>query len=107
MVFVDIPIFGFAKTTQHEGGDGNFSIISPLPFTKAVEFITQNGTSDPICSPNQDNSVIGIFKAHILLSPRKTAAASLLPPPKPAETGISFSISIWTPSVILYFSLKR
>lgn len=36
-------------------------------------------------------------KSHNLFKPRNTAAASLLPPARPAATGICFSILISTP----------
>src|SRR5690606_38320542 len=88
---------GFARTTQHLGGGGSGVKISPRPFAKAVPPYTQKGTSDPISSPKAASSSNDNRKSHNLFNPRKTAAASLLPPPRPAATGICFSIDISTP----------
>src|SRR5690625_254626 len=106
MVFVDTPIFGFAKTTQHDGGLGNRSIISPRPVTNAVWFITLKGTSEPTAKPRRDKSSSGICNDHNMFNPRNTAAALLLPPPRPADTGMSLSILICTPCLMPYVSLK-
>src|SRR5699024_1191954 len=92
IVFVDTPILGFAKITQLDGGLFNSVICSPRPVAKAVQLYTQNGTSVPIRAPISANLWVEIFKFHNRFKPLSTAAALLLPPPKPAETGILFSI---------------
>src|SRR5699024_7710202 len=96
----------FARITQQAGGAGNLSIRSPRPFANAVVLYTQNGTSEPIVAPKAASSSTGIFKDHNRFRPRNTAAASLLPPPKPAETGMFFSILISKPSVMFIMLLK-
>src|SRR5690625_6991620 len=101
-IFVEIPILGFANTTQQDGGRGNLSTISPRPFTNAVSFITQKGTSEPILKPIRANSSGAMFSDQRRFSPRRTAAASLLPPPNPADTGIFLSIFILIPYFMLY-----
>src|SRR5699024_4949769 len=106
IVLVETPISGFARISQQAGGAGNLSIRSPRPFANAVVLYTQNGTSEPIIAPKAASSSTGIFKDHNRFRPRNTAAASLLPPPKPAVTGIFFSILICTPSVMLYLLLR-
>src|SRR5690625_2260277 len=93
-IFVELPILALANTTQQDGGSGNLSTISPRPFTNAVSFIAQKGTSDPILNPIRANSSGAMFSDQRRFSPRRTAAASLLPPPNPADTGIFLSIFI-------------
>src|SRR5690625_4293965 len=93
-IFVEIPILGLANTTQQDGGRGSFSIISPRPFTNAVSFITQKGTSDPIRRQICANSSGAMLSAQRRFRPRITAAASLHHTHNPAETGIFFSIFI-------------
>src|SRR5690554_7145952 len=91
---------GLAKITQHLGGAGRGVMISPFPFAKAVPPYTQKDTSEPISAPNSASSSTDNWRFHNLFTPLNTAAASLLPPPRPAATGIFLSILIDTPFFI-------
>ena len=53
-----------------------------------------------------NNVFNGWMFAGLIVITFNTAAASVLPPARPAETGIFFSIFIFTPSTISYLSLK-
>lgn len=58
----------------------------------------QNGMSVPICIPKSLSSCKDLSKLNSRLIPRIVAAASADPPAKPADTGISLSIVMVTPS---------
>ncbi|MDA3798046.1 MAG: hypothetical protein PF692_03090 [Kiritimatiellae bacterium] len=53
--------------------------------------------SDPNFAATSINVSKDKFKFQKSFSPFKTAAASALPPPKPAAIGILFRILIWAP----------
>ena len=99
-VRVDTLILGFAKITQQGGKSLIGLTFSPLPDTKAVPPTIEYGTSVPIFIPNSINSSTESPNCQIWLSARRVAAASVLPPPKPAATGIFFSISTLMPALM-------
>ncbi len=72
---------------------------SPRPRQVAADSKIKNGTSDPISDPNLANSPRVRFVSKSRLSASNVAAASLLPPPKPAPCGIFFFSSIETAGV--------
>ena len=63
---------------------------SPRPVPRAVPPFNKNGTSDPSLAPNVINSSMVRRKSQNLLRPSSIAAASALPPPRPAAAGTRF-----------------
>ena len=72
-----------------------------MPSHNAVPPLIQYGTSAPSFNPNALNSSSLALILKILFITFNTAAASVLPPAMPAETGIFFIRFIETPSSIL------
>ena len=64
----------------------------------AVTLRTQKGTSLPRSMAMRSSSFIIISGRYSLRRPRKTAAASALPPPSPACMGMRFFRLICSPS---------
>src|SRR5699024_905669 len=93
----EMPKSGLATITHAEGGLFINLINSPFPLQKAVLPYIQKGISVPICMPNSHNSSKGLFSLYSRFIPLNVAAASVDPPARPAETGISLSIVIVTP----------
>ena len=88
---VDRLMEGLQRTNQHSGSFGSFKSRSPLPRTSAVVPRTQKGTSLPRRMAHFSNWLMGSCGSYSCRRPRSTAAASLLPPPRPACMGIRFS----------------
>src|SRR5207302_1297485 len=75
-------------------GDGSGSIRSPRPVTSAKAApLAKNGTSEPMPAPTAHRSTPS--RRQILARPRRTAPASLEPPPRPAATGMRFATRTW------------
>ena len=58
---------------------------------RAVPPFNRNGTSEPNLAPSVISSSVVSRKSQNLLSPNNIAAASALPPPRPAAAGTRFS----------------
>ena len=85
-------------TNQHFGQESRGSRISPIPRARHGFPSKKKGTSAP--SPVARSCISGEDKGldHISLRARRVAAASLLPPPMPAATGICLNSFMETPS---------
>ena len=92
--FVLTPTGGLQTTNQPPGSSGARSSRSPIPWTRAEPPHTQKGTSAPTVRPISQSVSSGNSARYIRLSACRAAAASALPPAKPAWEGIRFSISI-------------
>ncbi len=67
---------------------------SPLPLAILDLPAIKNGTSEPMPAPILIRLSVEIFWEVISFNALKTVAALLLPPPRPAATGIFFLIFI-------------
>ena len=72
-------------------------INSPRPCTMAVPPRRKNGTSDPSLAAIPWRVSFERAVSHSRLRPIRAAAASLLPPPSPADTGMDFCSFILAP----------
>ena len=83
---------GMQMTAPVSGSGRRGSMRSPRPSTRAVPPSTQKGTSEPTRAAisRRPSAVKG--RPQRELSARSTAAASAEPPPRPAQTGMRFSI---------------
>ena len=86
-------------TRKNSGAGGSFVSSSPRPSTMAVPPITQNGTSEPTCAPSSHSAGMDSGASYARLSARRTAAASALPPPRPACIGMRLLMKISSPSL--------
>ena len=82
---------------MQSGISGNFSSIVPVPFASWVPPIIQNGTSEPTSAPIFKRLSLLTCVLNNLSSATSVAAASELPPARPAHIGIFFCISILIP----------
>ena len=89
--------FGTATTTASAGAAGSKVSRSPRPSPRAVWFNRQKGTSEPTCSASCVSWGSVRPTCHSRFSPVRAAAASALPPPRPAATGMRFSMCIRAP----------
>ena len=71
--------------------------ISPLPSTAAKGPLKKKGMSEPSMPPKPASSSLLNSSPHSLFKPASVHAASLLPPPRPADMGISFFNVITAP----------
>jgi hypothetical protein len=73
--------------------------ISPTPRAMHGLFCRKKGTSAPRSKATPASSRFERGEPHLLLRAFKTQAASVLPPPKPADTGMFLVRMMESPSV--------
>ena len=104
--FVDTLIGGFAIRIQQRGSGGRAVSFSPIPSANAVPLITQYGTSAPMETPSSIRSFVDKPRSNSLFIPNRVDAASVLPPARPADTGMNLLRSISTPPANPHLSFK-
>ena len=97
---------GLTMTNQQSGILGMAESLSPIPSASIVPPVIEKGTSAPHFAPSSQSSSGERGSSKSLLRPKRTAAASALPPAIPACFGIRLSISIFAPESIPVFSKK-
>src|SRR5437868_13967341 len=93
---------GLSNSSQHidDGQCGASGVTrSPRPSQRARPPLRKNGTSEPKEAARLSRSDEDNGNCHHCCKASRTAAASLLPPPKPAVIGIHLFSSITTPCV--------
>lgn len=100
-------MLGLASTIQQPGILGNAEIFSPRPVASAVPPYTQKAISEPISELISANSSIERPSSQMTFNPLSAAAASELPPARPAETGMCLSIVMRTPILTSKRFFKR
>ncbi len=85
---VEIPKGGLASRVQNGPAGQSCLSESPRPVPREVPPLIKNGASAPNRTAMRSNSSGFRFRPNRTLAPAKKAAASLLPPPSPAPTGI-------------------
>ncbi|MNI64679.1 hypothetical protein D3C73_1201390 [compost metagenome] len=105
--FVETPKGGLTKTSILSLKDLSSDIFSPIPSHKHVPPLIQYGISAPSFTPRSIKSCSLAPTANISFRALSTAAAFVLPPAKPAATGMFLTISICIPLLILYVSINN
>ena len=103
---VERPSEGIISTSGMRGAPRICSIRSPIPCTCANLPSMQNGTSAPSFAASFISDFAFRFIPHSRLSAISATAQSALPPPKPARTGIRFTISMRAPLFVPAYSLS-
>jgi len=85
---VDTGNPGYRITNQRRGKFARGVRRSPIPRARAGRRLMKKGTSAPSERPSFSNLLIEYRKRNSRFRATKVAAASLLPPPNPAPTGI-------------------
>jgi len=99
---------GLTKTIQPRSGRLTPVNFSPIPVAlAAVCGWRKKGMSAPSLAPNSASRLNVHGKPSREFKPLRTAAASLLPPPRPAATGIFLERAISTPVSSRPVSLKK
>ena len=95
--FADLDDPGKASTNHGNGAVGSGLTLSPRPRAIAVPPSIRNGTSDPSSAASPLSRSNESPRSHRRFRPTRAAAASELPPPSPADTGIRFSMLMLAP----------
>ena len=103
---VEMEKSGLHMTNTHSGRGGSGESTSPRPSASTVPPLTQNGTSDPTSPAISSSRASLTRRSKSSFIPRRTAAASALPPAMPAPTGIRLYISISAPCTVSPISLR-